>query len=130
MSSVSPSWLKRQSEDVSDHLGRLLRLEENWDSYGARPIREAAARGVIALLDRLGSDVSSPEIFPVADGGLTLEWNTDTGAIEIEVEGEDRISFLAEDSAAGTEIEVEGLTQSRFFADRYQTIAHLLPRTP
>jgi hypothetical protein len=120
---IEPLWLKA----VASRLNRLLDLEAGWDSYGARAIKLEAVRGSIHLLDRLGSDVRAPEIFPSSDGSLTIEWNTGEGVLEIKFEGEDRIGFFAEESN-GKETESEGLSQARFIADFYPKVAHLIPR--
>ncbi len=64
-----PQWL----DAAADDLARLLALEEGWDSYGARRVRHEAARGVVKLLARLGSDVRAPSLFPVPNGSILME---------------------------------------------------------
>lgn len=118
-----PIWL----EAVKVQLDRILRLEDGWDSYGGRAIRLEVVRGMIELLARLGSNIRPPAVFPTANGGIQLEWNTDAGSLEIEFEGEDRISFFAEETG-GVEVEKEGISQAVFLTDFYQKIDHLVPR--
>lgn len=120
---AEPIWL----EDVKEKLERILRLEDGWDSYGGRAIRLEVVRGMIGLLARLGSNIRPPAVFPTADGGIQLEWNTDAGSLEIKLEGEDRISFFAE-ATGMVEIEKEGISQAVFLTDFYQKIDHLVPR--
>ena len=118
------SWL----DGVSRQLGRILALEEGWDSYGGRRIKHESIRGVVQLLDRLGADVRAPAVYPASDGSVVLEWTTVAGALEIKVEGNERVSFYAEDLVGGSEIEKGEISQTTFLMDFLPKIAHLVPR--
>jgi hypothetical protein len=70
---------------------RLESLPRNWDSYGAIPVQR---RHTEAVLDFLGlvmtDDVELPEVVPLGDGGLQLEWRRD----DLEVD------FISDDELA------------------------------
>jgi hypothetical protein len=57
-------------------LARIAALENDWDSYGARPISGA----VVALVEHLlevsaQPKVPEPAVVPTPDGGVQLEWH-------------------------------------------------------
>lgn len=120
---VAPRWLDR----VIAQLSRILQLEDGWDSYGARAVKMEAARGMIKLLARLGSDIAPPDLFPSSDGSVIAEWNTPSGSLEMKFLGEDRLSFFAEHTG-GRELEEEGISHSAFVSDFYPKIEPLIPR--
>ncbi len=54
----------------------LLSLPANWDSYGSAPLDGTVAKFGKGLLAGLAvQGVASPQAFPTADGGLSLEWH-------------------------------------------------------
>ena len=118
----------RWLEPVARDLNRMLSLPEGWDSYGANVVRSEAAAAVIKLLARIGNDVKAPSLHPTPAGGILMEWNTPLGGLEIEVEREDRICLLAEESGAGVVIEEEGVGFTRFLIDFLPKVSHLIPR--
>ena len=70
---------------VRDRLRTLMRLEENWDSYGARPVAPGLADATLDILNLIsGPDVPLPSIVPTPNGELQLEWHTN--GIDLEVE--------------------------------------------
>ena len=121
---AEPLWLK----PVMMQIDRILRLEEGWDSYGARSIKPEAIAGMIKLLSRVGTDIEPPAVFPASDGSILIEWNTARGSVEIKFSGEDQLSLFAEETD-GIELEEERLSQATFGADFYQKIKHLIPRS-
>ena len=121
---AEPAWLR----EVVRRLEQVLGLTEGWDSYGGRPIKRECARGVVELLARLGREVRAPEVFPASDGGISLEWNTNKGSLEVKIEGADRLSFFAEDPSSGIEMEEENISQPRFILDYLPKVDHLIPR--
>jgi hypothetical protein len=73
-------------EDAIDVIDGLLRLEADWDSYGALPIRfEAASRAVALLIQAAEREVSQPAIVPTNRGGLQLEWHYSDYDLEVQV---------------------------------------------
>lgn len=65
-------------------LWRLLQLQPNWDSYGARTIRlSCAARALFVYLSLRAA--SCPWVVPTNDGGIQLEWHQNGEDLEIEI---------------------------------------------
>jgi len=118
-----PQWLK----PITMQIDRILRLEEGWDSYGARSIKPEAIAGMIKLLARVGTNVAPPAVFPASDGGILIEWNTAAGSVEIKFSGENQLSLFAEEPG-GAELEEECVSQATFCADCYPKIKHLIPQ--
>ena len=89
-----------------EELTGLFALPENWDSYGAQPIRrdviEYAAEWIPSLLQ---SGTPKPAVIPTAQGGVQLEWHRKGVDVEIYIESPDTIRFLAEDLTAGESVE-------------------------
>jgi hypothetical protein len=67
-------------------LKQLLRLERCWDGLGAKQVAEAAAGSAIRWLDLLAEeDTFSPQIFPLSNGGVQVEWLAGGESLEIEI---------------------------------------------
>lgn len=68
----APAWLIT----TVDRVRHLLSLPSDWDSYGARPVREVAVRDVLMLLQEIMPITRRlPFIAPLSDGGLQVEWS-------------------------------------------------------
>ncbi len=119
-----PRWFGAVTVD----LDRILALEDGWDSYGARRVQRRAVSGLLKLLEDLGTDVHPPGVYPVASGNILIEWNSQAGDLEIEIEGEHALSFVARDAASGVELEQEGITHERFLSEFLPGITRLIPR--
>lgn len=52
----------------------LLKLPENWDSYGAKPVSREAAKHALRFGRSLPADIPIPDIAPSPDGGILFEW--------------------------------------------------------
>jgi len=88
--------------EALDKLEEFRRLPQDWDSYGAPPISDAAlarARGLLtALADR--PDLARDErarpaaAVPVATGGVQIEWEGPGGDLELEVHQDGSVSYL------------------------------------
>ncbi|MGH9833350.1 MAG: hypothetical protein ACREBD_11345 [Blastocatellia bacterium] len=79
-------------------IAELAKLQENWDSYGSRPIQGAAIERTIELLRELSKfDLPLPQIFPVPGGGIQLEWQNAKCELEIEVRSDGSVEFLIVD---------------------------------
>ncbi len=93
-----PPWLP----NVLTEMAELGRLEENWDSYGARRIDphciEAAASLLRAVMD---AATPRPSVVPTNRGGVQLEWHRSGIDLEIEIESPARMSVLFEDEREG-----------------------------
>lgn len=81
-----------------DRLSELLRLEENWDSYGARPVNPKAALFAFEILRGMMRDSTpQPWIVPTPSGHIQLEWHTKGIDLEVEVFSPTLIRVFFED---------------------------------
>ncbi len=65
---------------------QFCQLESNWDSYGAQPISSSAASGAVYWLNYLAQfDIPAPDIFPMHNGNIQVEWSEFGLDIEIEI---------------------------------------------
>lgn len=62
--------------------GRLLALEENWDSYGGQAIRREAVDAAIRLRAAVATE---PSFVPMSNGGVQVEWHRQGFDIELEI---------------------------------------------
>ena len=62
--------------DLISHLSLLGGecREENWDGYGAAPVRPGALRGAEELIASLPEEVPHPECSIEPDGCISLDW--------------------------------------------------------
>lgn len=92
---------------ASSKLDELARLEPDWDSYGAQRISAIAINQANRLLldaTRHYLELGYPEvsrvkpwfIAPLADGGIQIEWRSDSGSMEVEIGGDGRVEYLIE----------------------------------
>lgn len=62
----------------------LLSLGDNWDSYGAIPVRRARAIDLLRLVEFIAQySLPPPSIVPTPDGSLQIEWHTRGVDLEI-----------------------------------------------
>ena len=89
-----PKW----TIEVASNLARLLYLEPNWDSYGAKEIDLKSAIVAIDLLLRImEDDTPSPSVVPTNVGGIQYEWHEKGKDLEIEILSSDTISWFFRD---------------------------------
>lgn len=70
---------------VEARLNELLRLQANWDGFGAGPVRTDVVQFALQLLSQvLEPDRRAPQIVPLPNGGIQLEWHF--AAIDLEIE--------------------------------------------
>jgi hypothetical protein len=88
-------------------MAELGRLEENWDSYGARRIDphciEAAANLLRAVMN---AATPMPSVVPTNRGGIQLEWHRGGIDLEIEIESPTRMNVFFEDEREGVQKEL------------------------
>ena len=65
--------------EVRDRIEYLCGLEPNWDGYGAEVISDSALNTCRQLLGAVSSTQEKPFIAPMADGGIQLDWEFDSG---------------------------------------------------
>lgn len=96
--------LKRRLHDL------LMLGAPNWDGYGAAPVDEDAARKalflVLELADHMGGyEMPLPELYPLTDGGVRIEWRTEDKEASIDVLPANEPSLYFCDDVAGQEWE-------------------------
>ena len=94
-------------------LNRLLRLEDNWDSYGAHPVRLDCVKGALELLVSIMRDETpAPTLVPTNRGAIQIEWHTRGVDLEIEVESQLRLRVFFDGPGGSWEKEMScDLTQ-------------------
>jgi hypothetical protein len=76
-------------------LRKVLSLPENWDSYGSCPPTEEAANTATDILTKIDIDYFvAPRVVPVSGGGLQLEWEIGTRALELEILDDGSVEYL------------------------------------
>jgi hypothetical protein len=98
---VEPDSFNGILEKVQADLDSLRVLNPNWDGYGAPAIDPAiieAARSFLATLP-LGS-IPRPQVVPLSNGALQLEWHAGPKSLELEFETPASIRYLQWDSQA------------------------------
>lgn len=76
-------------------LNKVLSLPENWDSYGSCPPTQDAANTAMDVLTRIDMDYFvAPRVVPISGGGLQLEWEIGTRALELEILSDGSVEYL------------------------------------
>ena len=104
-------------------------LAYDWDTYGALPIAEGAVAQARQLLNALSlqlvyAPAVSVHVFPMRDGGVQVELDRDSAAMEIEVHNDgsqDYLLFSPDGSAIGTYYSL--FVALRHFIDPPQPVA-------
>lgn len=96
-------WLPDRLRDAAwilDAVTALLGPAEGWDGRRAHPVTQEAAMAALEIAGRLvAGHHLLPEIFPLPDGGLQLEWHVFGAGVEIEVDGAGAPFGVATDAA-------------------------------
>lgn len=106
-----PTWF----EPLMRGFAEVLSLSPNWNSYGARPIdRVLVNRAIDAvfLYGILGPSMRSPQVVPLASGGVELAWRRDAEELEIVFDQDEPDGFYYFNRNSGEEIE-QPLAQAR-----------------
>lgn len=79
-----------------------LYLDDNWDSYGARPINPTVINEAFHKLeDLLDDDTPPPSVVPTKSEGIQFEWHQSEIDIEIEVNPRDGCYVFFENLKTG-----------------------------
>ncbi|HED19572.1 MAG TPA: hypothetical protein ENI74_08740 [Gammaproteobacteria bacterium] len=90
-----PAWLNY----TIARLSTLSQLRNNWDSYGALPIRLTAHMSAAQLLSLIMSDdIPLPDIVPTPSGGIQIEWHMTNIDLEVEIAANGHLSVFFEDA--------------------------------
>jgi hypothetical protein len=98
------AWLRPTLE----RFGELLRLPENWNSYGARPVDVGAVVCALQILgETMQADTPAPSIVPTPRGGVQCEWHIYGIDLEVDVTPGGRVTAAWDDAASGSAWEDE-----------------------
>ena len=91
--------------ELEERINGFQNLKANWDSYDADPISEKAisiALDVLEFLRREGILTSGIEVnvFPMRDGGIQFEFDTENLSSELEINPKGDLMFLMFDENA------------------------------
>jgi hypothetical protein len=104
-----PVWLY----PVLHRLQHLAKLDENWDSYGGLPPTDKSIFVTLAVLAHvLRYESGAPMIFPLAEGGVQVEWHRGGEELEIRAAADGAISAFRFDERAGRGEELDNVTLS------------------
>jgi len=86
----------------------LLNLQENWDSYGSKPISLTAIKNAFKVITNIvNPDTPMPYIVPSPSGAVQIEWHTNGIDLEIEVSEKNIANIFYENVSANLEEEWE-----------------------
>lgn len=89
-------------DDTVEALVGLLRLEDGWDSYGARRVEpRAVSAGLHVLLETMPPHLPPPAVVPTSTGGVQFEWHTGGIDLEVEIGPSGDVSTFMEDQQTG-----------------------------
>lgn len=89
-----PNWL----EPTMRRFRELLQLGNNWDTQGSAAIPPRIVTAALNFLsDILYRTTAAPQIVPLSNGSLQLEWHENGVDLEIEIFGPTEISVFFED---------------------------------
>ena len=91
LSDPDRSWIGIVQRQATD----LAALQENWDGYGAAPIRKDVLWYALYLLQSITESFPPPHLTPMSHEGIMLEWHRGRAALEIEIEnaGEGHVAY-------------------------------------
>ena len=97
------------TQRIRDRLDQLRELPGGWDHEQAKPIDPDALRLAWTAAEQfLRARLPEPELFPVPDGGVQLEWRAGPVELELEIEpGARAVVFVCDDEQSGQQIDGE-----------------------
>jgi hypothetical protein len=91
-----------------DCIDDLSQVENNWDGCGALAPTKKAIGGAVQLINELFEEKTPvPNVFPVPNGNLQLEWSCFDFEIELEINSYSKCFAFVEDLRSGGEWEKE-----------------------
>lgn len=86
----------------------LAELPEKWDGYNGKPPTTNAFGGAIPLVYGLFvENVPAPDVFPVANGNLQIEWSCHGIDLEVEIASPNQILVYYHELDTGLELQLE-----------------------
>ena len=90
-------------EDNIEKLYDILKLDYDWNGYGAEPIPLQVIFKVKSLIKVFNIQ---PEIFPTGSESIQLEWENDNYYFEIDIYKNEEISCILQDKANDKILEI------------------------
>lgn len=98
----SLAWLQPTVQSFMD----LLQMPPNWDGYGASQTRpQILHQAFVLLADIMESDAPPPNVVPLSDGGVQVEWHRHGHNLEIEFPADEPPTFYYYQDHSETECE-------------------------
>lgn len=89
--------------EVAQRVTELTALAADWHASGAKPIHEKAALFAMKIVQQFAVEgVPCPDVIPVVDGSIQIEWDVAGLEIELGISGWHEGYVLVEDVAHGT----------------------------
>lgn len=96
------------AERARGTLNKLMALKEGWDGYDGLPTLARVAEHTRMFLEEVEAYTSSaPDLVPLPNGGVQLEWYIGEVEIEVEIEPDGTTTILFECRADGRSEEIE-----------------------
>lgn len=81
---------------IEAELNGLLDLRAGWDGRRAHAITIPATEATVRVLASLMDETSAPpQLFPLPDGGLQVEWHVGGNSVEVEIDASGEAHVLA-----------------------------------
>jgi hypothetical protein len=93
--SVDFTWnvdLPQERASARGKIEEFAGMPENWDGYGALPVRPETAQNALDALRKLPDEIPMPDITPNPNGTISFEWESPSGVGHLEL-GRTRFSF-------------------------------------
>lgn len=98
----------RWNRELEEMFNELTSLPRGWDGYGGKPLSFDCAQFAAAVVERLFiSSLDAPQLVPVSDGSVRLEWHQNQYDIEIDIEGPYEVQAYRRNLRSGYEEEIE-----------------------
>lgn len=100
-------------------------LEQNWDGYNAEPISSLSITRALELLDQLENDRMfsrkfSIHVFPMRNGGIQYEFDTESFSAELEIDINGSMLFIVFDGQGNI------IDKTRLFDYELSALSYLL----
>ena len=120
LSQPRPQWIN----PTVARLESLAQLPEDWDSYGASPVRTSRIQQAYGLLQSIMDDETpAPDLVPTANGSIQIEWHTLGVELEIHLLSDADLDVYFVD-LEGTEGPLEGVLS--YDVTRLRTLMQVL----
>ena len=87
-------------EENIERLYQILRFDDNWNGYGAKPIPLDVIHKTKILIN---SFIIQPSIYPTGNESIQLEWENDDYYFEVNIHSNiDKLDYLLEDKTKDT----------------------------